>query len=449
MSRKTGVTRRAVCARLGVLAGAGALAACSRPGEEAAPAAHLPVEIEFWHANEATHRYSLLDTSVIEGFHAANPNKFVKVTASDIRANDPKVVAAMAAGTPPNMMVTAQGVAATYLNSGGVVDVETELKGNRDWTRFKSELIPMLLEAYRWKGKLAGVPVFGAYEGMGINTGLLQRAGLPMPKKDWTWDDYVELGRKVARPPDVWLGYQQFDNFNYWHESNLAYPTNKDQTRVTVSAPENVETLEFKIAQAATRQLETRTLAPPGLNITSSGSGAQDQTYFGQGQQLAQTVNPGAINPPRYPGISIAVTHYPSGPNNKKREISLGSSVIGYMVFKVSDAAKQHVAAEVALHAIRPTQQLTNSQVTGQAPGNVNTLKSAAFANLFKDNKVLTDLFALAPFVTPFPSFPGWPEAQSMLGVNLKKAANGEMSARDALKEVEPRMQAVLDKALG
>jgi multiple sugar transport system substrate-binding protein len=355
--------------------------------------------------------------------------------------------------SPANIIQAFQQWPVEYLTLGATVDFEAALKGNRVWGRVKGDLIPLILDILRWKGKLSALPVLVDYEGLGINTELLKQRGLAMPKKDWTWDDYVEMGRKVAKPDEVWLGLQQFFGFNYWHASNLGYNTNREQTKITVDTPENIEALEFKVGQVRTRRLETDVASPPGA---PSGN---RYTWFGQGKQLTQVVNPGALVPPRYPGIPIEVTNFACGPNNKKKEISLGGGSYAYMVFKVKDPNKQRVAVDLALDGVTEQQQLENVRAGGNAPSSQAVIKSPALADAVRalagkavaamdPVKYLTDYYSLAPHLHPLPTFSGWADALKIEADYMVKADKGEMTPRDALKEAQPRMQAILDRAL-
>jgi ABC-type glycerol-3-phosphate transport system substrate-binding protein len=441
--------RREVVIRLAALGACSSAlgAACGVGGDsagsqEGAALTRGPVEIELWKSFAETHRFSLIDDAVVEGYRATSPDKTVRVGAVNTGWAE-KLKTAVAGGTPPNIVLALQSGPVEYMAIGAAVDMEAELKGNRQWGRIKGETIPVALDIMRWKGRLGGLPLFVTYEGLGFNTELLKQAGLAMPRKDWTWEDYLELGRRVAKPDEIWLGMQQFLRFNYWHESNLGYNANREQTRITVDTPQNIEALEFKVAQVRTRRLETDAAAPAG-----APPGTQ-YTWFGQGKQLTQIVNPGALTPPRYPGIPIEVINHPHGPSNKRKEVSLSGAAYGYMVLRSPDPARQRVAAEMALHALTPEQQIRNAQVSGEAPANQAALKSQAFMDSYKDNRFLAEFYALASHIYPLPSFPGWSDALLLQGENMGKALKGEMTPRDALREVQPRMQALLDRALG
>lgn len=451
MNRMQNLSRRRFVLGSAALTGAGVVAAACGPlapaGREGQKVTQQRVEIEFWHSFSPTHRFTLIDQAVIADFQVKNPNRVVNITAAGTGYTE-KLKTAVVAGTPPNIIMSLQTNAVQDFHDGATVDVEGELKGNRQWGKLKGDLIPLLLETYRWKGKLSGMPVFGTYEGLGFNTELLKKAGLSLPQQGWTWDDYIAIGRRAASPPEVWLGFQQFGDMTYWHAANRGFPVNREVTRITVTSPENVEALEFKVAQVLTRRLETDTRAPAGA-----------VAWFGQGKQLTEILNPGTLTEPRYPGIPLALMHHAHGPSNKKREILTSGNVYGYIVPKVRDGDKQRVAVEVALHGITPEQQVTNTRVSGEPAASQSALKSPAFIEAARTLaqkskadtdafKFLMDFFALAPHMVPRPSFPGWPEARRILSENMVKASKGEMAPREALREVEPRMQLILDEAL-
>jgi multiple sugar transport system substrate-binding protein len=63
-----------------------------------------------------------------------------------------------------------------------------------------------MIAAFRWEGKLYGLPNHGHY-GTNIwyiNEDLFTAAGATVPTPEWTVDDLVEAGKKITKAPDVW-----------------------------------------------------------------------------------------------------------------------------------------------------------------------------------------------------------------------------------------------------
>ncbi|HEX2517506.1 MAG TPA: hypothetical protein VH257_22575, partial [Chloroflexota bacterium] len=162
--------RREVMFRLAALgAGTSALgAACGTGGDsagsqEGAALSRGPVEIELWKSFAETHRFSLIDDAVVEGYRAKNPDKMVRVGAVNTGWAE-KLKTAVAGGTLPNIVLALQSGPVEYMAMGAAVDMEAELKGNRQWGRIKGETIPVALDIMRWKGRLGGLPLFVTYE---------------------------------------------------------------------------------------------------------------------------------------------------------------------------------------------------------------------------------------------------------------------------------------------
>lgn len=209
-------TRRAVSVAL-LAGGAGSiLSACATSSGGSAPAGPPAAQalrgtgVEYWQSLPTVHPTEAATIQVMEDLSKNGPYGITVTPVAAAPGNrdlSPKVIAAMAAGTPPNLVSNWNYLTADYFAQGGLVDVDAELKSNAEWFRTRAAAYPALLKGLSWKGKLYGIPFHNSYYAMYYSPGLLQRAGLvPPSSRGWTREQFVDSCRRVAQPPDV-TGY--------------------------------------------------------------------------------------------------------------------------------------------------------------------------------------------------------------------------------------------------
>src|SRR5947209_902587 len=127
-------TRRRVLAGAGTL-GASLLAACGAPaaGPGSAPAS-APVPVLHWFGYAPPHRFGLAQQAVLDDFQARNPGRVaLDIGESGSNVALAKIKTALAAGTQPTMWFDWQVEASDLFGLGALVDLNAQLKGNKDW----------------------------------------------------------------------------------------------------------------------------------------------------------------------------------------------------------------------------------------------------------------------------------------------------------------------------
>jgi len=113
-----------------------------------------------------------------------------------------------------------------------------------------SDFDKTIVDGLSYKGKLYALSYdFGSHI-VYVNKTLFQKAGVALPKPDWTWNDFVETGKGLSKKidgNDVFgvVGANQFDRMVPWIFSNGGDYANADFTKSTLSAPETVEAFQF------------------------------------------------------------------------------------------------------------------------------------------------------------------------------------------------------------
>src|SRR5688572_10309740 len=433
-------TRRWMLGTLSVAPAVAALAACGAPTETTPQKAAAPIPLLHWFGYAPPHRFGLAQQAVLDDYQARNPGKIaLEIGESAANIGLAKIKTVVAAGTPPASWFGWQVEASDLHGLGALVDLNAQLKTNKDWAKTKADLIPTLVEGATWKDKLNLIPMISDPNVLGLNKKILAEANIPLPRNGYTWDEFVEIGRKVARPPERVLFQFTYvwNTLQSWMFANGQTPLNADRTKVLYDTPQVLQTLEWL------HEHVTRT------ELARNGAGD-----FDNGKTLTEVINPGTVTPPRSPtvypgdGSGISVQRYPLGPSNTKREPITSGNVFGFMVFKGADPKVMDVAAEIAAWSVKPDVQIKVARASSNPPASLTAAKDPALSGAFRDNIILKTLSEQARYNVPTPNFPSWNDAISVQTEALGRLAKGEIRPKDALVEIQSRMQARIDEDL-
>ncbi|HEX2327068.1 MAG TPA: extracellular solute-binding protein, partial [Chloroflexota bacterium] len=238
------LVRRGALAALGAAGGA-ALAACGAAGEGQPAKATGPVTVSFMHndSNTPERPEGYARVALLDEFTKTNAQKIsVDVTEAQAAVANDKLKALAAAGTPPALYYAAYYFPAEFYVAGMIVDVDAELKGDREWARQRADVFPAFLESSSWMGKLISVPGYTNNQAMIYNTGLLQQAGVPFPRQGWTWDDFKATAQRFVRPGLLPLS-MDWGTYLHWLGTTGSRVISKDAKTITFDTPEMLQVL--------------------------------------------------------------------------------------------------------------------------------------------------------------------------------------------------------------
>jgi len=442
-------SRRRVLAASGVwlaaIGGAPALAACGATSEAPATAVKEAVALEYWSQRAPTDRLGNGVTAALDDYVAKNPDK-IKLTVGEGGAalSMEKIKAALAGGTQPSLYGGHYQVQAVELMTlGAVVDLNNDLRTNKDWAKTKGELLASNVEGSSWKGKLAMMPMMLAQQVLGLNKQILVKAGVSLPPTGFTWNDFAELGKKTVVPDERWLypwGYGWSD-FNSWIYSNGLAPVSADRTKVLYDTPQMLETLQWLHDQASVTQL---------FRVGAAPNGDFDTHKF-----VGWSANEAAGIPPvRFPnvdsgdGAGLHITHFPMGPSNARKQIITYANVYGLTALKTPDAKKVALAAEVTGWGGKSDVQMKIATASGHVPPNTIAAQPENLPARIKTNPILNKIAEYGKYTYLTPNYPSWGASMVLLQENFMRIMSGQMRPKDALADAQPKIQAGVDEDL-
>lgn len=149
----------------------------------------------------------------LRAFEQANPGVKVKrINPGDAGSHYTKLQMMMASGDAPDVFYVGNERIPLYANAGLLEPLDAYVAADaasKDADALHlDEFYPQVVDAFRYDGKNAGrgalwgIPKDFTTVGFYYNKDLFRKAGIPFPKPDWTWDDYIATARKIGALTD-------------------------------------------------------------------------------------------------------------------------------------------------------------------------------------------------------------------------------------------------------
>jgi multiple sugar transport system substrate-binding protein len=197
-----------------------------------------------WGSQEEIQAYQ----QVLRVFQERNPG--IQVEYINIPSNEylAKITAMMAAGSPPDVFFI-NNIDFPGLASRGVLKpLDPFIQRDKYPT---GDIFPGILKAFQWEGAQYGLPRDVSNLVVFYNRNLLRKAGLPDPKPDWTWDDFLRYAKALTVEKDgkrvQWgVSFQTFYLFWepwVWSAGGRFY--SPDHSKFLLNSPSSLEGLQF------------------------------------------------------------------------------------------------------------------------------------------------------------------------------------------------------------
>jgi len=182
----------------------------------------------------------------LEAFNAKYPNITVKV--EEVPEDFPtKVFTLAAAGTLPDEVRVWEPHVLEFGRAGQLQDLQPMIDA-------ESSFQPEDFYESFYNFPVVGGKRFGVADDWNghigyYNKDLFDQAGVAYPTVDWTWDDHVEMARKISKPDQQIWGtglYYGWLHWNYkfiWQNGGQVY--NADYTQCLLDSPEAAEGIQF------------------------------------------------------------------------------------------------------------------------------------------------------------------------------------------------------------
>jgi multiple sugar transport system substrate-binding protein len=203
MERHRAITRRGV---LGAVPAGAVLAACGQAGGTSPPgaasAAPVALRVTSWLVEQpSVEAYS---THLVEPFTQESPGTTITVEATAFAAYPEKLQAYGASGDLPDLLEVSYAWFPEWVKLGWLENLDAAIKRDRiaaaDYDR-------TVIGMGKWPYEKG--PTYSWWTMMGIatfyyNKALFDREGQKYPDESWTWDQAVEVAKRLTRPGQQW-----------------------------------------------------------------------------------------------------------------------------------------------------------------------------------------------------------------------------------------------------
>lgn len=167
----------------------GSLMACSRPSTKNG------TETVILHVISAGSYNRTSEEQAVRRFRAKHPDVQVKLIEAPGRDYYVKALAMMAAGNDLDILWMGSGFG-LFSWRDALLPLDEFIRSDPDFpiARYNATVV----DWYRHKGALLGIPYGIDAQAIALNRNAFTAAGVPLPGRDWTFDDFVDTARKLS-----------------------------------------------------------------------------------------------------------------------------------------------------------------------------------------------------------------------------------------------------------
>jgi multiple sugar transport system substrate-binding protein len=397
------------------------------------PALDHHVTVNFWHAMAGGSQKPTLE-AITKAFNASQPNVTVNLQVyPDYGTLLQKTLAALAAGTPPDMAQCYENWAARYNQSHALADLTPYVRAKDGMSAADlQDYWPVMLN----DGKLGGTyymwPFNKSDSVLFYDQEMLQAAGIAHPPT--TWDEFAADARKLTVPGQRWgtdfslaTGYE-----NLWEAMTYQFGgslLSKDRSKSAFNS---------SAGQSAIQVFADLVKGGYAHRV----QGFEDEDDLGS-QHIGMMVNTiaGYSFVQRSVGgrFTLRTAPVPAGPKGPAVEM-FGTNAC---VFSKASRDVQQGAFQFIKYFTNAENTAQWSQQTGYMPVRQSAFKSmqTSFYPQNPNLKVAVDQMPHAIFA---PSVPVWDQAQNTILTELGNVVDGKKSARQGLDDAARQVDDLL-----
>ncbi|MDN4617132.1 sugar ABC transporter substrate-binding protein [Paenibacillus sp. PsM32] len=388
--------------------------------------------------------------AVVEEFKKDNPGVTVKVIQTTGDQYATKLQAAITGNSIPDVFFYNPADLKAYVNSNILLDISKYIENNKE-----VDLKNMWADGvnfYRYDGKevgkgaLYGLPKDLGPFSLGYNKTMFEKAGIPLPDKNkpYTWDEFIKVNQELTKDTD---GDGKLDQFGtglnvQWALQAFVWSNGADwidstHTKVTIDEPKFIEALQF-FADMQNKYKITPAIEQAQTLDTYQRWMRGELAFFPVGPWDLSTYD-------RELKFDYDLIPYPAG-STGKTATWIGSLGIGVS----SKTANPELAAKLVtyLSASKEGQEaLVKSGV--QIPNLQDMAKTWAADTSTKPANKEEFLKIVTEYGRPLPGqYTYNAEWYDLFFTDIQPVIDGKMSAADYVKQEQPKMQKLLDRAV-
>lgn len=384
------------------------------------------------YAGEDTNAQNYKDA--VAAWESKTGNKVDDSSATSDETFKSRITTDFETGSEPDVLFFFNGVDSNqFVEQGKVVSVD-EIR--KEYPDYASNMKDDMLGASPVDGKNYSIPVNGFWEGMFVNKEVLKKAGVDVPTKDTTWDEFLQMCEKIKKAGYTPIAASLLEIPHYWFEYSI-YNFDSPTTHNTVPAK-----ADDAAGKAWVSGLEDiKTLYEKGYFPANTLTAKDDETFQLFTNDKAAFLcdgswKVGGIESAVKDAENYTVTYVPGKGDRKSTDIIGGISMGYYITKKAWDDPEKRAAAVDFVGYMTSDEMVSKFAGTGVTALKNGTTPADNMTALSKDAVTFSaGVTAISPAV------------QDNLSEAVRKPIFGEMSSivqgKTAAKDA---VQAVIDK---
>lgn len=384
------------------------------------------------YAGEDTNAQNYKDA--VAAWESKTGNKVDDSSATSDETFKSRITTNFETGSEPDVLFFFNGVDSNqFVEQGKVVSVD-EIR--KEYPDYASNMKDDMLGASPVDGKNYSIPVNGFWEGMFVNKEVLKKAGVDVPTKDTTWDEFLQMCEKIKKAGYTPIAASLLEIPHYWFEYSI-YNFDSPTTHNTV--PAKVDDAAGKAWVSGLEDIKT--LYEKGYFPANTLTAKDDETFqlftndkaafLCDGSWKVGGIESAVKDPENY-----TVTYVPGKGDRKSTDIIGGISMGYYITKKAWDDPEKRAAAVDFVEYMTSNEMVSKFAGTGVTALKNGTTPADNMTALSKDAVTFSaGVTAISPAV------------QDNLSEAVRKPIFGEMSSivqgKTAAKDA---VQAVIDK---
>ncbi len=164
-----------------------------------------------------------------------------------------RLAASFSAGEPPDVMLINYRRMAPFAAQGGLEPLTDYLAGSDVIS--EDEFYPVAIDSFQWNNELWCIPQNVSSLAVYYNRDLFDKAGLPYPSDDWTWQEFLSTAQALTQDTD---GDGQTDQYGVgiepvlfrlapfiWQNGGRLVDDDKNPTRLTLDEPAAMDAFQW------------------------------------------------------------------------------------------------------------------------------------------------------------------------------------------------------------
>lgn len=393
-----------------------------------------PVEISFWHGQ--TQGVAELLEQMIEEFNKTHPDIVVSKDSGGVNSDRmlQKVTAGLQAGNYPDIAYIYGSDLANLAAGDQLVNLTDAIdSGEIDWDRF----VRPAVDAVTVDGQPRAVPAFIDNLAVVYNEDIFDAAGVPYPKDDWSWNDFLSTAAELNDPGAGIAGFGwpgTGDEDTTWRIWPLVWQGGGE----IVSDDGESVGFEGEPGQQALEQV-ARAADDGSVYIDSTAGAERMQQLFASGKMAMNIAGPYSL--PEYvdAGVNYGVVSLPSFTSEH-------TTIAGPDTWAVFDNGSERVDAAIEFlnWFSEPEQQLRWISEAGSLPLTNDVSDAKGFEGFERSLPGLEKYIANTELARTRPTIAQYPEISQAMGQAIASVLYGKAEPAEALQQAVSSANAAL-----